>query len=330
MGAVHPAAALQATDAGKTITALSLIDGLVYAGYGDYDSNTGPIHVESVDATDPVGAWTDHVTVDTEQVSAIRPASSGRVFVPHLDPRQSGHAGYAERQANGTWVDRPGQIAATGAIHVFDMVEFAGRLWACGAAEVQPTPTSDGQAVVWHSTDNGATWVESFRDPHLDPVSRFYGFLIVGDALFVFNRMGLGSFVWTVADDWQTAGVQVLPSDVEGGPGKAWADGWLAPLTVMVGPATNQLYYFDGTATATRIAPGLDVTAWDVAGDGSLVVATSDRRLHRASAAAPGTFVAGDQFEYAGYALAVLPGDTQAVVGLPTSRLLLVDVPALT
>lgn len=344
MGAVHPAATSQGTNAGKALTALAVIDSRVYAGYGDYDANTGPIHVESVSVSDPLGAWTDHVTADTEQVDAISGASNARVFVPHLDPRTGGRAGYAERQTDGTWVDRPSVIAATGAIHVFDMAEHGGKLWACGAAEVQPTPTADGQAVVWCSTDNGATWIESLRDPHLDPFSRFYFLAPIGDTLYAHNRKGHTTFAWTEAGGWVTASLSLLPVGVDGAPGEPWQDGYVIPSSVLVGRDNNiTLYYFDGSGDGVAIpnTAAWNPCAWAIAPDDSLCLLTTDGLLRRAAAAPLGdlAYVSIDAYlrdaylrgnVSSGYSMAVLPNGSEAVVGLATSRLAKVPLPALT
>lgn len=303
---------------------LQLIDGEIYAGYGDYNANTGPIHVESVPAASPLDAWTDHVTAATEQVGVIRPLADGRILVPHLDPQSDGAAGYAERQANGAWVDRATRITATGGVHVFDIVEAAGRLWACGAADVLPTPTADGQAVVWHSTDGGATWVESLRDPHLDPESRFYCLASVGDAVWVRNPMGNTTFVWTASDGWQTAGVQMLPDMADGAPGVAWGDGYLLGSTVRVGQGEISAYYFDGTGTADVQASGL--LAWTVGGDGAFYALQSPGRITRTASRAVGATPVAYLVPGAYASLCVLPGGTQALVGQADSTVGLVPL----
>jgi hypothetical protein len=290
----------------------------VLAGYGDWVANTGPIHVESVPTTSPLDAWTDQVTVETEQITVFRSLTDGRVIAPQTDP-QGGGVGYAQRSVGGVWSNLNQRIATDGE-HVLDMVEFAGRLWACG---------SDGDvdhdyAVVWHSTDGGATWVESLRDPVSVVDSRFFCLAPIGDALWVHNTQQDHTFKWTAAGGWTSSAVQMLSAGVYGGPGVPWAGGHLIPSTMPGVAAAFDLYYFDGTTT-TMLA--MNVVGWSVGDDGDLYVMSTNGRIDRAASGSPATFAPIVQINGAKYrSLAILPGSTEAVIGTTDSTIVRVPV----
>lgn len=295
-----------------------MIDSDILAGYGDWAANDGSIHIESVPAASPLSQWTDQVTVTTEQITVFRPLTDGRVVVPQVDPQGSG-VGYAERASNGVWADRPQRIAIDGE-HVLDMVEFGGRLWACG---------SDGDAthdyaVVWHSTDGGATWVESLRDPLSVVNSRFFCLAPIGDTLWVRNGEQGHTFKWTVADGWSSSATAVLLPGVYGGPGKPWDSGYVIP-SLMPGQGPCVLYFFDGTTTS-EIAT--DVRGWDIGDDGTLCLLGPDGVVQRYASAAASP-VAGVQVAYPSTycSLAVIPGSSRAIVGRADSRIAVVPLP---
>lgn len=321
-GAVHPAAAAQATALGKALNVLTLIDGDVYAGYGDFSENTGPIHVESVPAADPLAEWVDHLTENTEQILLYRLLTDGRVFVPQADPSDPSIGGYAERALDGTWTDHSDRFTAQ---HVFGMAEVSGHLFACGA--------EGGNAVVWESTDNGATWDESLRSTTSDLASpdfeRFYMLAVVDTAIYVQSSLGLESYKWTAADGWMADDADlVIAPKAEGAPGVIWRDGYVYPSYVRVGPDPVSLYYFDG---ATRTLIDGDVRGFAVADDGSLYFIESTHRLRAVAATGPLTATTVGTVEQLGSeincSLVVLPGREQALVGTSESRLKVVTLP---
>jgi hypothetical protein len=146
LAGTHPDAAVQSTFTGKALAALTTFNGKIYAGFGDYDTNTGPIGIRAFDpVTNTFGARL--LNSPTEAVYQFRQIG-GKLYAPDIDPIP-GSGGYAVGTASGateTWDHR----APVAAVHVFDMAGYGGSLWMSGADGIN--------AAVWRSTDNGATW----------------------------------------------------------------------------------------------------------------------------------------------------------------------------
>jgi hypothetical protein len=153
--AVHPEVALQTTFYGDHIATLKPFNGKLYAGYGDYGSNTGPIAVR---AFDPVaGEFTDSMLTSATEAIYIYRELGGKLYAPNIDTRGGG-SGYAVGTpgapgALDTWQD----VITVDGIHMFDMNTWNGSdLFQSGTA-------SNGDGIVYRSTDGGATWTESLR-----------------------------------------------------------------------------------------------------------------------------------------------------------------------
>lgn len=143
--ATHEWAAGQPTAQGRQILDLEVHDGKVWAGYGDYGANTGPITLAAYDPTSG-GDFAAATTVDTEAIYNLR--SVGDTLVaPATDPRRN-----ADFALGDPWrQDRP-----LGATHVFDTTTLTGTdLWMVGS--------QGADAVAWRSLDGGQTWTESLR-----------------------------------------------------------------------------------------------------------------------------------------------------------------------
>lgn len=162
--ATHPDAGAQSTALGQTIQTLKPFNGKLYAGYGDYGVNTGPIVVRAFDPA--AGAFgSSSLTAETEALLIYREIG-GKLYAPHIDPWPSPppsveFGGYSLGAVNGTtemWSDhRP-----VAGIHMFDMATYDGvDLWMVGSR-----PTSTGsEGVAWRSLDGGATWQVSLVVP---------------------------------------------------------------------------------------------------------------------------------------------------------------------
>lgn len=299
---------------------LAHIGDRIYAGYGDFTENTGPIHIESVPASDPLAAWTDHLVENTEQILVYRDLGGGRIGVPQADPRGGSTGGFAIRESNGTWADHGDSFIAE---HVFGMAEVSGHLFACGA--------EGGNAVVWGSTDGGATWGESLRsetsDLEVEDFERFYMLAVVGSSIYVQSSLGLESYEWTVGDGWTPADADlVIGPKARGAPGVIWRDGYIYPDYTRIGSDPTSLYYFDGD---TRTLLSADVCGYAVAADGSLYVLDSLRQLRRIAATGsltPTTLGRVERIATERNCSLCIVGD-MAVVGTDQSRLKVVTLP---
>lgn len=266
-------AAAQPTSQGRMIADLHVHDGLVYAGYGDYNANTGPIMIAGIDPdTGVIG--TSHLS-DTDAVYNLRTVN-GHLVAPAIDSRTS-----ADFAIDGPWRDQ----APVASSHVFDMVTLDGRdLWMVGS--------KGADAVAWRSFDGGSTWNEVKRvaPDSQSGYMRFYFAAVVDGRLYlqaVSSDQGpaSGSLVFD-GSQW-SGGPSLLPNGGFGwrpepfGAGvvlKAWGHGW-----------GGAVYYFDGTATREvgvaydievadstlyllgvdeTITKTADLTSWDVVGRG--------------------------------------------------------------
>lgn len=163
---VHPQAVTQPTARGRTINTLQAWGGGLYAGYGDYGQDTGPVAITRFDmATNTFGApfWARTEEIDTYVIMF------GRLYAPYTDPQ-----GLSATTPDYAVVDSRLQVNGFASAHVFDAVEetSTGAMWMAGADSASPNGT------VWRSIDRGATWQRmlSVPPPDGDPNNfvRFY------------------------------------------------------------------------------------------------------------------------------------------------------------
>jgi hypothetical protein len=151
---VHPDAVRQSTAWGKTLSALAGWNGKLYAGYGDYNVNTGPIAVRPYDPRTDTFAASVSLNANTEAIHNWREIG-GRLYGLYADQRTD-TAAYA---AMGTVVDgrevwtterAPGVFLGQ---HIMDLASLDGRdLWlaTCGV-ELLRRP----EGASWQTVDYG-------------------------------------------------------------------------------------------------------------------------------------------------------------------------------
>lgn len=134
--AVHPDARRQRTTTGRTLATLVWHAGRLYAGYGDYGANTGPIRLRTLS---PENRYFSPplATLPTEAVYEFRPFR-GQLLVPNIDLR--GRLGPAAFIGSGPhWTPSP-DITST---HVFDaLLVGPDEVWLLGSVGREPA--------VWH------------------------------------------------------------------------------------------------------------------------------------------------------------------------------------
>lgn len=272
--ATHSWAAAQPTTYGRRLVDLALKDGRVWAGYGDYNSNTGPVVVAGIDP-DHDSAFVSDFTMDTEAAYNLR-SIGGELVIPATDPRVN-----ADFATSEPWE----QSRPINATHVYDSVTLTGSdRWLVG---------SQGQdAVAWRSQNGGASWTESIRVKPFDAVdgsyARFYFAAVLGDELWVQAKSSSGA---------------VAPS-AKVFDGSSWRDdtpvlrrgtfGW-KPMPYEQGVVfhrvghgyVGEIFYFDGQTT-TAIARGFDHEVVD----GTLFVLDEARIVRRRLATGDWTSVA--------------------------------------
>ena len=259
--ATHEWAAAQPTAVGRQILDLEVHDGKVWAGYGDYGANTGPITIASYDPTNPDG-FAAATVVDTEAALNLR-SLGDELVAPATDPRRA-----ADFAIGAPWEqDRP--VAAT---HVFDTATLTGEdLWLVGS--------KGNDAVAWRSLDDGATWDESLRvSPPGDidgDFSRFYFAATMGGALYVqavsHSRGAGASSMMFDGSTWSEA-PSLLTNGGVGWKPQPFGDGVVYGNTGQ--GIAGGIYYFDGESVTT-IGVGWDVevaggSVWILALDGQV------------------------------------------------------------
>lgn len=213
--ASHPSIAAQPTY-GKYIDDLAIKDGLLYVGYGDYNDNTGPIDVATVDlATGVTGV---KGTAPTEEVNTYR-TFGGSLVAPWIDPTGCGTC----TPVNGGYSTGAGaNVHTTQAGHVYDYTELGSSRFLVGATAYKD------EAAVWQS-DNGGAWrVVQTDGPATNPpgYARYYWAVTLGGKVYVQGEHG--AFKMRVWDGrrWRATRADVsgitAASDIEVFKGKAY------------------------------------------------------------------------------------------------------------
>jgi Ca2+-binding RTX toxin-like protein len=166
----HPQASQQPTVRGRTLNFLRHWSGAVYAGYGDYGTNTGPIAITPFALSNDQFAAQPALLADSEELQVFR-VLNGNLYAPSIDPIERIRPDdYSETPLAGPWMGR-NVVEAT---HVYDMVAGTrSELWMVGSA--------GENAVVWRSLDEGGTWgIELTVPPRNSGVGDFARFYFAG------------------------------------------------------------------------------------------------------------------------------------------------------
>lgn len=123
--ATHPDAVMQATERGRTIANITIFDGDLYCGYGDWALDTGPMTIRSFDSTS--GAWSASLVIfGSEAISHYRQLGSS-LYAPKVDPLGApgvNAGGYAQGVLNASGVAWSQADNVTSS-HVFDSLQRA-------------------------------------------------------------------------------------------------------------------------------------------------------------------------------------------------------------
>lgn len=158
----HPGRAGKRARRGKEgdpdISSLLAHEGRVYIGHGDWNMNSGPTDVVSLDPAS--GTYMVHAeAVPADGISRFR-VLDGVVVGLFTDP-----VGYWEVSQPLVRVDG-GPVGPASGLHFLDAESIGGVWWVCGSS-LQADGT--GAAAVWWSTDQGATWTREWLPPNVSP-----------------------------------------------------------------------------------------------------------------------------------------------------------------
>lgn len=260
--AEHPQAAAQSTATGKRLHDIAVFNGKVYAGYGDWSENTGPIAVNPLDlATDTFTG--SEISTPTEAIAVWREIDD-KLYAPFHDPEGSHDGGFAYGE--------PWAIKQTveDAVHTFDITTLDGNdLWTVGSK------TGVG-AAVWHSEDGGDTWTVEQTEENDNLNGRYYWIVAFDGKIFVqASHIPGGSAVKSFdGDSWQTGTTDTIFT----------ISGYQQPIVFddkMIS-TVNGLSTFDGT-TLSEVEE-FEGVAKDFDIDGSyLYILRTDRTIARSS-----------------------------------------------
>ncbi len=223
----NPWAAAQPTAWGRQISAVAYFGGEIYVGYGDWNANTGPTHVTSWSPA--TGAWTDHLTADTEAIEGYRQIGSS-LYVPMVDPK----ANTSDLAVSDPWREVAAGTAGAAFEHVFDAAQTADGLWLVGSKR------GTEAAMAMRSTDGGTTWSESLTVPGYG--NRFYTAAVINGVLHLQDQYSAYQYLngaW-VAGPLMASTHQV--HNTVSVPGAVASVGYYGP---------GWLYRFDGTSYTT-------------------------------------------------------------------------------
>jgi hypothetical protein len=245
--ATHPDAAAQPTATGRVIATLAAFNGELYAGYGDYGENTGPITIRGFDVA--TGRFGDPLLRSQTEAIYLFRMIDRRLYAPHIDP--SGDAvmgGFAcailDDSGHVVWTDHVPVVAA----HVFDVNTLTGSdLWLAGSERAD--------AVVWRSLDGGATWSEALRErPSFAQTTRYCGIGVLNGKLYVQKSEPARTSSRVFDGNSWSDGPNLLPPS-----GFLWHPQRFAGRIVYMsnhsGIRVSPLYCFDGTQMREALNP---------------------------------------------------------------------------
>lgn len=209
--AIHPQAAAEPQIWQRQITELTVFNGKLLAGYGDYSSNTGPVDINPFDL-ETASFEGRSVTFPSESIGNWK-VINGKLYTTNIDARSCANCatGYAVSTDGSNWeVKTP----VTG-LHIYDIETLTGTdLWLFGSSG-----GGDGVATVWRSLDDGETWNQV-----ITPASgvRYYWGVAMGGKMYLQAFDGDRNDPVQIYDgsDWSTGTVEPFcyAGDYNGGP----------------------------------------------------------------------------------------------------------------
>ena len=261
----HPQAATQPENSrGRILRSLVAWNGKIYAGYGDWNTNTGPIAITPYDPMSNSFASTPVLSADVESIDQWR-VLNGKLYGPATDPRVA--ADYVLGDvSSGKEVFTNHQ--PTPLTHVFDMQALGSNLFMFGQTG------SNGR--IYRSVDGGVTWSQALdvAPAYANGLSRFYFSATYGgkvyaqsseaDANYVLSKPATNSWVFDGSSWSKSTAINCITP---------WKGNEFAGKMVMIGNLAwfggGQLLTFDGRTTSTVVSYVKDYT---IAPDGYLYV----------------------------------------------------------
>lgn len=164
-----------ADNAARNIWDMTVFDGKLYVGSGDYDKNEGPVEAWRYDIASK--KWSNSGVLPDEQINRFV-VIGGKLIIPGTDPKADWSLGNYYELQNDKWATIR---TIPGGIHNFDMTEYDGKIFA--GIGVEP-----GSYPIACSDDNGKTFkqVEMWKDGK--KISTYTSEFVRSYELFVLNN----------------------------------------------------------------------------------------------------------------------------------------------
>ncbi len=181
----HPQAVNQPdTSTGRQLKSLAAWNGKVYAGYGDYDKNTGPVSVTPFNPMTNSFATTPEHIADTEEIE-IWSTIGTKLYGVHTDPKSHNGATYSVADASSgkpVWTN----VYKATMTHVFGIASLSPTdLFLVGSLD--EGSAYNEVAKVFRSTDGGVTWNQSLSVPSRGGFNRMMFVAKLGDKIYAQN-----------------------------------------------------------------------------------------------------------------------------------------------
>lgn len=162
---------------------LTVWEGKLFVGGGDYDTNAGPVDIWYYDLQEK--SWVNSGEVPDEEVNRFA-VIDGCLVAPGIDPKDNGAFGNFYRFENDSWTTVK---SIPGGLHCFDMVEYDGKIFAGLGVE-------SGQYPIAVSSDKGKTFshVEMYKNGALVDTSGSKNVRVYD--LFLFNETLYAAFLY--------------------------------------------------------------------------------------------------------------------------------------
>lgn len=182
--AAHPSIAAQ-PESGRSIKDLAVKGGKLYAGYGDYSGNTGPIDIATVDLE--TGVTGVEGTAGTEEINTYR-SYGGALYAPWIDTK--GVSGFYSSDQGGTWASAD----TVDTEHVFDVAVLPNGVQVAVGSSNNDARTAYQGATAWVSYDGGRTWriemtdLTNAKHPTETGYERYYWVAVIGGKAYMQAR----------------------------------------------------------------------------------------------------------------------------------------------
>jgi hypothetical protein len=191
----------------KQVGDLIVFEDHLYFGYGDADINVGrliPIQIRHYASPDDALPVVELPKTDEEEIALYR-RFGDTLYIPGVDATEDAFIGNAfTRPKAGVWTKRRSIQAG---VHVHDIAEFKGALYACGSGTLNIDDWNTGKvhSWLWRSTDGGASWTAAADVANTEVGDRRFTLLVpFPDQLLVFGYRAnsQGSIVELLSNAW--------------------------------------------------------------------------------------------------------------------------------